>query len=348
MNEPQIVTRPDGFRVRLELDCGCTVFEFGNVSQWTERLYLAGGDAFCEVHKTFVPVRRIGSAELDDAKPGPGLAMPGQGPESRPLPSPDNDDFLLRGAHLRANYVPQEESEEDHGPYYEERYAVLYKGDSRKVIQRLEWGIADVMWTDPPYGVDYDSGGRKIANDTGTSMTELITKVFRIADTVLKPGAAIYIAHADIWVDAVLRTIRDVGWKHKGTLIWLKDSFVMGRKDYHWQHEPILYCRKPGKAGRFQDYGWYGGHNRSSVLAFKKPRRNPEHPTMKPISLIERCLMDTCPPGGVVLDPFAGSGSTLRAAKNLHRFGIGIELEEKYCKYIARSLGQESLELGDV
>jgi DNA modification methylase len=125
------------------------------------------------------------------------------------------------------------------------------------------------------------------------------------------------------------------GWQLRQELVWAKDSMVLGRCDYHYRHEPLLYGFKPG-AGRLGRGGsrWYGGNNQTSLLEVARPRAAREHPTMKPPELIEICLRNSSRRRQLVLDPFAGSGSTLVACKRLGRAARLIELDPGYCDVI--------------
>jgi DNA modification methylase len=113
--------------------------------------------------------------------------------------------------------------------------------------------------------------------------------------------------------------------------VWVKSGFALGRSDYHWQHEPCLYGWKAGAP-----HQWHGGRSQGTTLCFDKPSRNAEHPTMKPVALFQRLVENSCPPGGVVLDPFAGSGTSLIAAEGAGRVSALLELDPRYCDVIVR------------
>jgi DNA modification methylase len=131
--------------------------------------------------------------------------------------------------------------------------------------------------------------------------------------------------------------MREAGWLVKQCLIWVKNSIVMGRQDYHWQHEPILYGWKPGSAHK-----WYSDRKQSTVLNFDRPSRSTEHPTMKPIPLFQYLLEQSSTNGDHVADPFAGSGTTLIAAHRLNRKARLLELDPKYCDVIIRRFMAET------
>ncbi len=125
------------------------------------------------------------------------------------------------------------------------------------------------------------------------------------------------------------------GWRLRQTLVWVKDAFVLGRSDWHYRHEPIYYGHKPG-AGRIGRgaRGWFGDNAQDSVLEVPRPRASGEHPTMKPPELIERCLSNSTRRRDLVLDPFAGSGSTLVACERSGRAARLIELDPRFCDVI--------------
>ena len=127
------------------------------------------------------------------------------------------------------------------------------------------------------------------------------------------------------------------GWDLRQSLVWVKDVMVLGHADYHYRHEPIAfgYAPGPGRRGR-GGRGWYGGNDQDSVLEVPRPAASWEHPTTKPVELIRRCLANSSPPEGVVLDPFAGSGSTLVACEVLGISGRAVELDPCYCDVIVR------------
>jgi DNA modification methylase len=119
-------------------------------------------------------------------------------------------------------------------------------------------------------------------------------------------------------------------------LVWVKDRLALGRSDYHYMHEPILYGFTPGGEGRLGRGGerWFGDNSQTSVFSFSKPSKNPEHPTMKPVALIDAMLKNSLPPGGIVFDPFGGSGSTLIAAHDRGCRAFLVELDPRYADVI--------------
>lgn|GEM_PF-1506307 len=217
---------------------------------------------------------------------------------------------------------------------------LLFCGDcaDARVLATLLLGvIIDVLWTDPPYGVGY---GRKIEGDQKAGLLQRLTLQLQAIDRQLGPNTPFYICSpsGSLGTDFCL-ALRAVKWHHHETLIWKKQSFVLGRSDYHYEHEPILYGWTSGtgdarRISRTAECRWFGGDNEASVFEVDRPTASPEHPMMKPPELIEMMLKNSCPPGGAVLDPFAGSGSTLVAC---HRLGMRAFLVEKdpgYCDVI--------------
>lgn len=203
-----------------------------------------------------------------------------------------------------------------------------------------------MVWTDPPYNVAVTGGthdprdqknhgkGPRIENDAmgDREFYEFLRAAFDAMLPTVAPGGVVYVAHADTEGINFRTAFRDAGFVLHEVLIWVKQQFVFGRSDYHWQHEPMLYGWKPGAAHIF-----LGERNQSTLWHFDRPMRSDkDHPTVKPVPLIERALRNSCRPGGLVLDPFGGAGSTLIAA---HRTGMRarlVELDPRYCDVICR------------
>lgn len=202
-------------------------------------------------------------------------------------------------------------------------------------------GKADCMWTDPPYGVEYVGKTKRkleIEGDKAQGLREMLVKTFLNATTfALEAGAAIYVAHpAGALSITFSAAFLNAGWRLHETLVWLKNSMVLGHSDYHYRHEPILYGYVPGGGRRGRGaLGWYGPNNETSVLAFDRPSRSEDHPTMKPVALVAHCLKNSCKPdGGKVIDPFLGSGTTLIAAEQTGRTCYGMEIDPCYVDVI--------------
>jgi DNA modification methylase len=198
---------------------------------------------------------------------------------------------------------------------------------------------ADMIWTDPPYGVSYvgkTEDAMTIENDalSPDELRAFLTKSFKTIVSICKPSAPIYIAHPAgelqfVFYDAMVAA----GMKLKQTLTWKKNTFAMGRSDYHYKHEPIYYAFAPGGEkgpSRMGDRLWYGGHNQTSVFEVDKPSANRLHPTMKPIELILLAMNNSSLPGNVLFEPYLGSGSTLIAGEAVDRIVHGFELSPEY------------------
>ncbi len=189
--------------------------------------------------------------------------------------------------------------------------------------------------TDPPYNIAYTGGTKDaltIANDSwedDAGFVAFLKDAFSLAMEALKPGGAFYIWHADTQRMNFLKACEQTGMTIHECLVWVKDRFVFGRQDYHWQHEPCLYGWKDGGA-----HNWYSDRKQSTVLEFDKPSVNAEHPTMKPIPLIAYLIENSSKKGDLVLDIFGGSGSTLIACEKLGRRCATMELDPHYCDVI--------------
>jgi site-specific DNA-methyltransferase (adenine-specific) len=242
----------------------------------------------------------------------------------------------------------------------------LVCGDStnpKVLAQALDSRLADCIFTDPPYNVDYQGGTKqamKIKNDnmeTEAFYRFLYDSFISMLENT-RQGGAIYVCHSSRTGTTFRTSFVDSGWLFKQVLIWVKDSLVLSRQDYNWQHEPILYGWKEGAA-----HSWHGPFTNTTVLDFetkdlesktkdelldfvklalnystvireKRPRRNEGHPTIKPIGLIAKLLKNSMVKGELVLDPFGGSGSTLIAAEQLGLSSAIVELDPKYCDVI--------------
>lgn len=263
----------------------------------------------------------------------------------------------------------------------------LICGDSTEqgVFERLMDGEkADMIFTDPPYNVNYESGdGKKIQNDHmapgefNRFLFEAFSRMFEVSNA----GAPIYVCHADSEGSNFRGALTGAGWLLKQCLIWVKNNFVLGRQDYQWKHEPILYGWKPGAAHK-----WYGKRKQSTVIEefgetlllqkdstgegfilqikdamtmqtiviqipsyeivasdelssiwrVDKPLKSAEHPTMKPIPLCAKAILNSSKPNDIVLDSFGGSGSTLIACEKTGRKCRTIELDPIYAGVIVK------------
>lgn len=210
-------------------------------------------------------------------------------------------------------------------------------------VARLCDGVApDCVWTDPPYGVDYvgkTKAALTIQNDGAAGLLGLLDPAFRVMAAVCRPGAPVYIAcPPGPEFGTFVSAMASGGLSWRQTLIWVKNAMVLGRSDYHYRHEPILYGFTPGGDGRLGRGGqrWQGDNKATTVFEIAKPARNADHPTMKPVALIDAMLANSLPPGGVVFDPFAGSGSTLIAAHSRGGRAFCVELDPKYADVILK------------
>jgi DNA modification methylase len=202
----------------------------------------------------------------------------------------------------------------------------------------MEMKGADVLWTDPPYGVDYvgkTKAALKIDNDSAVGLEPFLLSAFTSIRRHLNPCARFYIAAPAGPQGTVFRTaVRDAGLRLHEVLVWVKSSMVLGHSDYHYQHEDVLYGWNdgPGRPGRGAHDGtrWYGDHSQTTVFAVDKPTRNADHPTVKPVELIRPMLENSSRKDDVVLDSFAGSGSTFCAAEEIGRTCFGMEIDPGY------------------
>ncbi len=195
---------------------------------------------------------------------------------------------------------------------------------------------ADLYLTDPPYNVDYvgkTKDALKIQNDkqTDDKFIEFLSDAFIAADNHLKMGASFYIWHSDSEGLNFRLACINAKWKLRQTLIWEKNSMVMGRQDYQWQHEPCLYGWKEGSS-----HSWYSDRKQTTIIKHDRPTKSKLHPTMKPVSLMEYLINNSTKQGDIVFDSFCGSGSTLIACEKLQRSCYGVELDPKYCDVIVK------------
>ena len=214
-------------------------------------------------------------------------------------------------------------------------------GDCRvqdTVARLMKRKPADLCFTDPPYNVAYVGNAtgaprKAIANDKMSDLgfRDLLRRAFASIAGCMKPGASIYVAHAETERLNVQRAFGGAGFKLSSCLIWKKDSFVLGRADYHWQHEAILYGWKEGATHR-----WKGSRSESTILEFPKPSRSEEHPTMKPVDLVAQLVRNSSAEGDVVIDAFGGAGSTLIASHKEARVARIVELDPLYVDVIVR------------
>ena len=192
---------------------------------------------------------------------------------------------------------------------------------------------ANLVITDPPYNVNYQGSAGKIKNDNmkDDAFYQFLLAAFTNMEKNMAGDASIYVFHADTEGLNFRKAFSDAGFYLSGTCIWVKQSLVLGRSPYQWRHEPILFgWKKKGK------HCWYAGRKESTIWEFDKPKKNKDHPTMKPIPLLAYPIMNSSMTNSIVLDPFGGSGSTLIACEQTGRICRTIELDEKYCDVIVK------------
>nr|DAL73516.1 MAG TPA: adenine specific DNA methyltransferase [Caudoviricetes sp.] len=212
----------------------------------------------------------------------------------------------------------------------------LVCGDSTKeeTYDLLMGGVkANLVITDPPYNVNYEGSAGKIKNDNmaDEAFYNFLLDAYTQMHFAMADDASIYVFHADTEGLNFRRAFADAGFYLSGCCIWKKQSLVLGRSPYQWQHEPCLYGWK--KNGKHQ---WYTGRKETTIWEFDKPKKNGDHPTMKPIPLLAYPIMNSTMSNAVVLDPFGGSGSTLITCEQTDRICYTIELDEKFCDVIVK------------
>lgn len=205
------------------------------------------------------------------------------------------------------------------------------KGDTYTAL--MDGRKANLVITDPPYNVNYEGTAGKIKNDNmaADKFYQFLFDAFSNMASVMADDASIYVFHADTEGLNFRKAFADAGFYLSGCCIWKKQSLVLGRSPYQWQHEPVLYGWK--KKGKHQ---WYTGRKESTIWEFDKPKRNGDHPTMKPVPLLAYPIRNSSMANSVVLDPFGGSGSTLIACEQTDRICLTIELDEKFCDVIVK------------
>lgn len=192
---------------------------------------------------------------------------------------------------------------------------------------------ANLVVTDPPYNVNYEGSAGKIKNDNlaNDQFYQFLLDAFTCMERAMADDASIYVFHADTEGLNFRKAFQDAGFYLSGTCIWKKQSLVLGRSPYQWQHEPCLFGWK--RNGKHQ---WYSDRKQTTIWEFDKPARNGDHPTMKPVPLIAYPIKNSSMSNCIVLDPFGGSGSTLIACEQTNRICHTIELDEKYCDVIVK------------
>lgn len=242
----------------------------------------------------------------------------------------EDDDFDLSAALEKASFV-------ETGDFWTVGRHRLLCGDatsSEDVNTLMDGKRANLILTDPPYGVSFKaSDGLTIKNDSlkGEEFYNFLLSAFQNMADHLEKGGAAYCFHADTEGLTFRKAFVDAGFHLAGVCIWVKNSLVLGRSDYQWQHEPVLYgFLQNGK------HPWYAGRSETTIWNFDKPKRNKDHPTSKPLDLLGYPIRNSTQENAIVLDTFGGSGSTLMACEQLNRTCMTMELDPKYASVILR------------
>lgn len=223
------------------------------------------------------------------------------------------------------------------GDFFEIGQHRLLCGDSTQTdtFERL-FGqeLADMVITDPPYNVEYKGKTKEALTIQNDSMSnedfyQFLYDFYTSLAAYTKSGGSWYVWHADSEGANFRLAMSNAGIMVKQCLIWVKNSMVMGRQDYQWQHEPCLYGWKEGAA-----HNWYSDRKQTTILNFQRPSRNAEHPTMKPIELFSYQIQNSSKSGDIVADAFGGSGTTMVACHQIDRKAYIVEFDPKYCQVI--------------
>lgn len=242
----------------------------------------------------------------------------------------EDDDYDLSAALEKAAFVKR-------GDRWVVGKHILYCGDATNaddVNALMDGKRANLILTDPPYGVSFKSAsGLTIQNDSmkDEEFYQFLRKAFDNMVARLESGGSAYVFHADTEGLTFRQAFVDAGFHLAGVCIWAKNSLVLGRSDYQWQHEPVLYgFLKNGK------HRWYSDRKQTTIWNFDKPKRNANHPTSKPLDLLSYPLGNSSQENAIVIDTFGGSGSTLMACEKTNRICYTMELDEKYASVILR------------
>ncbi len=241
-----------------------------------------------------------------------------------------DDDFDLSAALEKAAFV-------ERGDIWTVGRHRLMCGDATSaedVAALMDGKKANLIVTDPPYGVSFkSSGGLTIQNDSmkGDEFYTFLYNSFTQMAAHLENGGAAYVFHADTEGLNFRKAFVDAGFHLAGVCIWVKNSLVLGRSDYQWQHEPVLYgFLKNGK------HPWYSDRKQTTIWNYDKPKRNKNHPTSKPLDLLAYPICNSSQENAIVLDTFGGSGSTMMACQRANRIAHMMEIDEKYASVILR------------
>jgi DNA modification methylase len=204
-------------------------------------------------------------------------------------------------------------------------------------VHRLLAGeTADLVFTDPPYNVDYEGYTEDRLKIEGDRMSReefqcFLGNTFRSYRAVVKPGASLYVCHSSSWQREFQNALEDAGFEVRSQIVWAKNTFAWGFARYKFQHEPLFYAHLAG-----QKDCWYGDKSQSTLWEERKPVANRLHPTMKPVELVERALLNSSKAGDIVADLFGGSGSTLIACQRCNRKARLMEIDPGYADVIIR------------
>ncbi len=253
-----------------------------------------------------------------------------------------DDDFDLTAALEKASFV-------ERGDVWTVGRHRLMCGDATSaedVDILMDGKKANLIVTDPPYGVSFKSSdGLTIQNDSikGEEFYRFLYDAFTNMAAHLEKGGAAYVFHADTEGLNFRRAFMDAGFHLAGVCIWVKNSLVLGRSDYQWQHEPVLYgFLQNGK------HPWYSDRKQTTIWNYDKPKRNKDHPTSKPLDLLGYPIGNSSQENGIVLDTFGGSGSTLMACEQMNRVCHTMELDGKYASVILRRYVEDTGDAGGV
>jgi len=204
-------------------------------------------------------------------------------------------------------------------------------------VDRLMAGeAADLVFTDLPYNVSYEGYTEDRLTIQGDRMSpaefkQFLEDSFRSFRTVVKLGASMYVCHSSSWQREFQNALEAVGFEVRCQIVWAKNTFAWGFGRYKFQHEPLFYCHVAG-----QKDPWYGDKSQSTLWQENKPAANRLHPTMKPVELVERALMNSSKAGDIVADLFGGAGSTMIACERRGRKARLAEIDPKYADCIVR------------
>ena len=251
----------------------------------------------------------------------------------------EDDDYDLTAALEKAAFVEK-------GDVWVVGRHRLVCGDATNeadVATLMDGKRANLIVTDPPYGVSFKSNsGLTIKNDSmkDEEFYNFLYKSFANMVAHTENGGAAYVFHADTEGLTFRKAFIDAGFHLAGVCIWAKNSLVLGRSDYQWQHEPVLYgFLKNGK------HRWYSDRKQTTIWNFNKPKRNENHPTSKPLDLLSYPIRNSSQENAIIIDTFGGSGSTLMACEATNRICYTMELDEKYASVILRRYVEDT---GDV